>query len=269
MRFVDSCRRLLANPVCDHALSALAGRTAAFSRIMPHNTLYPPHSLRRAKRHGIEWELDLSDWPDWCLYFHSATDSPLGVLSYVKEGDVVIDVGGNIGQTALPLALAVGDSGKVISFEPFPHTRRRFYRNLELNPGLHVTVEPLALGDARGTAQMIRSCETNSGGNQIAEEGEQVPIVTLDEYVSEMDRVDFIKVDVEGYELKVLEGASNMLDRHHPHLYLELDDAALSRQGANAQQLLNFLARKGYQIVDAASGGSVNSDRHSDIYCRI
>ena len=269
MRFANLCRSLFANPACDHALSALASRSDAFYRIMPHNTLYPPNSFRRARRHGIEWELDLSDWPDWCLYFHSNADSPLGVLSYVVEGDVVIDVGGNIGQTALPLALALGDGGRVISFEPFPDTRQRFCRNLELNPDLRVTVEPLALGDAPGTAKMARGCATNSGGNQIAEKGEQVRVVTLDEYTSEMDRVNLIKVDVEGYELKVLEGAAGVLDKHHPRLYIELDGAALARQGASAHQLLNFIASKGYRITDAATGGQVNPERHSDIYCRV
>ena len=269
MRFVDSCRRLLANHACDSALSAMAGRTGALYRIIPSNKLYPPHSFRRARRHGIEWELDLSDWPDWCLYFHSDADSPLGVLSYVVEGDVVIDVGGNIGQTALPLALALGNRGRVISFEPFPETRRRFCRNLELNPGLHVTVEPFALGNTRTTAKMARPCETNSGGNQIAEEGEQVRVITLDEYASGMERVDLIKVDVEGYELKVLEGAEDVLDKFHPRLYLELNHAALARQGASANRLLDFLERKGYRISDAATGGSVNLEGLSDIYCTI
>jgi FkbM family methyltransferase len=269
MRFADSFRRLFANPACDRALSALASRTDSFYRVMPHNEHYPPNSLRRARRHGIDWELDLSDWPDWCLYFHSNADSPLGVLSYVVEGDVVIDVGGNIGQTALPLALALGDDGRVISFEPFPDTRRRFCRNLELNPDLGVTVEPLALGNAPGIAKMVRRCRTNSGANQIADEGQQVRVVTLDEYASEMDRVDLIKVDVEGYELKVLEGAAGLLDKHRPRLYIELDDAALVRHGASAHQLLNFIASKGYRITDAATGGQVNPERHSDIYCRV
>lgn len=141
---------------------------------------------------------------------------------YVKPGDVVVDVGANLGTTVLPLAKAVGSSGQVIAFEPQPLMAQCLQTSLTLNELFDVRVVTAALSDKSGWAR-IPAPDIQQGGNygamSLCDQGLQVPVVCLDAF--ELHQLNLMKIDVEGFEWPVIQGAQQQLLRHRPVLYLE------------------------------------------------
>ena len=137
-----------------------------------------------------------------------------------KEGDVVFDAGAYVGDTALWFCKAVGPQGKVYAFEPEPRNFAKLKANLERNKVTNVIPLQLALSETEGGMQVA------SGGNSSTitqtDTGTSVKVTTIDKFVeaNKLPRVDFIKMDVEGHELKVLAGASGTIRTFKPSLAL-------------------------------------------------
>jgi FkbM family methyltransferase len=162
----------------------------------------------------------------------------------VKPGDVVLDVGANIGAFTVPLAQIVGDTGGVFAFEPQPFIHNILCGNLALNSLLNVIVNRSIVSSKPGV-QPIPAIDYrvagNFGGFACDEPRGQIPtnVVTLDAF--QLKRCDFIKIDVEGMERDVLLGAARTIATHRPLLYIECD-----REGKTFA-LLETLKRLGYE----------------------
>jgi hypothetical protein len=126
---------------------------------------------------------------------------------------------------------------------------------------------------------MYRDCETNSGSNRIItkqtieKEVIQVPVSTIDIFVKEnnLSELDFIKIDVEGFEMNVLKGAEETLIKFHPKLFIELNDKSLKDQGYSALELVSFLKKIGYIIYEDGINYELKEDeiyKHIDIFCK-
>lgn len=148
-----------------------------------------------------------------------------------QEGDYVIDAGGCWGDTALFFAHMVGEQGRVYAFEFTPENLGIMQRNLDLNPLLarRIDVVQRAVwersGDvihysANGPGTSLRS----GGQNDSHHDSLQVTTVTIDDFVREekVPRVDFIKMDIEGAELKALKGAEETIRRFRPKLAISV-----------------------------------------------
>lgn len=160
------------------------------------------------------------------------------------KGKVIFDVGAHIGLSSLPFAKMVGSKGKVIAFEPNPANRERLLLNLERNPKLAsaITIESLALSNVNGTQDFLftENIEdgTSSGSflsgahtlmkrtvyeEELRFQKMKVTTQTLEKYCKAKSIVpDIIKIDVEGAEYLVIEGAKTILRKHKPTLFIEL-----------------------------------------------
>ena len=137
----------------------------------------------------------------------------------LKQKDVFIDVGANIGYYSLLAAKLVGDRGHVISFEPVKGAFDRLNKHLVLNAINNVKCHQLAIGNKVGHLEMNEGPAFNSGqaSAKFSFEGSscaKVPLTTLDQIISEDIRakIKFIKIDVEGFELEVCEGMKGLLE---------------------------------------------------------
>lgn len=144
------------------------------------------------------------------------------MATYLRPGDVAVDVGANLGTTVLPMARRVGPTGMVVAFEPQPLMAQCLQTTLTLNELFHVRVMTCAVGD-QTTWAAIPHLGVGHGGNYgsigLGKEGLPTPVMRLDDYP--FARCDLIKVDVEGYEWPVVQGAEQTLRKHGPVLYLE------------------------------------------------
>jgi len=137
-----------------------------------------------------------------------------------KLGDIVFDIGAYVGDTALWFSKAVGSHGKVYAFEPEPGNFEKLKANLERNKVTNVIPLQLALSENEGEMQVA-----SAGGSSTmtqAGTGTLVKVTTIDKFAeaNKLPRVDFIKMDVEGHELKVLAGARETIKTFKPSLAL-------------------------------------------------
>jgi len=151
----------------------------------------------------------------------------------VKPGWSAIDVGAIIGYFTLLLANRVGPQGKVIAFEPLAENFRILQENIELNSHPNVVAENFALmsrterielrSATPGAITWVASVRVDQNS---AVESQSVEAISLDEYVQKkgIAKVDFLKIDVEGAEATVLDGATNVMNRDKPIMLIELHE---------------------------------------------
>lgn len=145
---------------------------------------------------------------------------------FVGPGFVVLDVGANIGAHTIPLAQLTGPEGLVVAFEPQRILHQILCANLALNNITNTLAYATALGDQPSTCMLPildYTSSSNFGGISVsmAGGGDIVVMETLDGF--QLQRVDFIKLDVEGYERNVLMGGAETIKRCRPVLYVEND----------------------------------------------
>lgn len=155
---------------------------------------------------------------------------------HLRRGAVFLDVGANIGLYGVPAGAAVGPRGTVVCFEANPRTFRYLARNIARNRCANVIAENLAVGRETGEIR-IDTGARNVGEVHVATEsgrGEAVPMVSLDDYCERhgIGRVDYIKIDVEGFEASVLAGAERVIaDNPDILVQTEYEPAHLARYG--------------------------------------
>jgi FkbM family methyltransferase len=178
----------------------------------------------------------------------------------LSAGAVFFDVGAHIGYDSLKASVRVGESGKVISFEPNPRTLDQLRGNIAASHASNVIVEPIACTDIEQTLTLYDSTpEGNSGASSLALTNADelrrgiLPSYSvrgrpIDHVVAELhlQRVDVIKVDVEGAEYLVLRGLRDTLARFHPKVVMEVVPFQLAAMHATTQDLVSLMNGLGY-----------------------
>lgn len=188
---------------------------------------------------------------------------------------VVIDAGGNIGLTALILSALVPD-GHVHVFEALPANAEYLRANIAANGVRNCTVNAVALGSRPGSVPMKASGPGSHVMPGVGGDGAtMVPMTTLDSYVEAagLTRIDFIKMDVEGFEPAVLEGASATVERFRPPVLMEFNTWCLSYIQDFSARDFAFLLWDAFEVrsIDAAGGespaggGDVHSFFHDNV----
>jgi FkbM family methyltransferase len=174
------------------------------------------------------------------------------VADCVRPGDTVVDIGANYGVYSLVLATRVGRTGRVIAFEPGREALLQLRENVALNHGLNVELVPLALSDHSGEQPLfhIGGPTTHSLSSFGGERTEVVRLTTLDtwEAGADLDRLDFIKVDVEGHEPQVFRGALTTLARYRPFILFEVSTGAMRRAHVRSSDTYTPLRSVGYEF---------------------
>lgn len=145
----------------------------------------------------------------------------------IRPGDVIVEVGANIGTHTVPLARQVGPTGIVFAFEPQPVVYQTLCANVALNSLSNVECCAMAVGDHAGDIGLPSvdyDASNNFGGISLSPDaaGRRVPLVRLDDML-ELSKLRLLKIDVEGMEKPVLDGARETILRHRPALYVEND----------------------------------------------
>lgn len=188
------------------------------------------------------------------LYTHAYDEKTLlCLMRVVSQGDVCIDVGANIGAIALSLAYRVGEKGRVYAFEPGPTLCARLQNNVEATRLPNVEVFQNGLGRKQEILFWQMEEGENAGNAIISRTATptQCRVYTLDGFLKSrgVTRIDFIKIDVEGMELDVVEGAREVIRQHTPILLVEtrVTEGPL---GESIITLLQVLSEEGYEFWD-------------------
>ncbi len=186
--------------------------------------------------------------------------------SMVKPGDVILDIGANTGMYSIFLSGIIGESGKIYAFEPDTETFQILLDNLKINSCSNVTAFNLALSDKESTIEMISEAtndahlKTGDAFRYIKEvtDGEPNPggksmkAVRLDgmNEIRNSEKINFLKVDVEGAELLVFKGAAETLRRFKPTIIFELNGQLTSRFEYKPIEVLLLLHELGYSLEE-------------------
>jgi len=220
-------------------------------------------------RRGLTWDLDLNEGVDFVIFLLGMFE--VGTIRayrrLIRPGDIVLDIGANIGSHTLELACCVGPTGSVVAFEPTDFAFEKLKRNVVLNPVLSSRI--------RLEQVMLVECPGESPAQQLYSSWPLMPVsgshpdhcgqlkttsgvtsLSLDEYVARagLKRVDFVKLDVDGYECKVLRGAQAVLNEHKPVIIMELAPYVLRETGHTLEELLSILGAMGYELFRLQGG---------------
>jgi len=211
-------------------------------RFVPKDAEVP---ILQGKLRGKRWIVGSSNHGCW-----------LGSYEYEKRrrfeqtitpGSVVFDIGAHVGFYTLLAADLVGPAGRVVAFEPVSRNLTYLRRHLRQNGFSHVTVIDRAVCDRTGVARFEEGPGSCKLMGRLSPTGEfWVNTVSLDEKVScgELPPPDFIKIDVEGAELLVLWGATTVLSRARPKLFLSTHGAELHRECCEFLHALGYTTRR-------------------------
>ena len=214
---------------------------------------------------GLRFQVNPRDF-GVTLELHSTGDyEPFARNLFVNAlgpGMVVLDIGAHVGLYTIPSARAVGDSGRVLAFEPHPGNRGLLERNIATNGLDNITVIPAAVSDREGQLDLHTS-RFNTGDHRLYRsgggEGVPTPVVSIDAAcrAEGITGVDLIKIDVQGAELQVLRGMEETL-RTSPsvRLVLEYTPWMLEKAGVVPRDLLDWLVSRGFDlsILDETRG---------------
>lgn len=193
--------------------------------------------------------------------------------SLVRPGMTVVDVGANIGIHACFLSQLVGSSGHVHAFEPSPTNFSRLRDNVAGRP--NITAIHAAVGETTGTIGLFQS-DTLNVDHRTYDDGNgrqrvEVPLVSLDTYFRPGAVIDFLMVDVQGFEDSVLRGAARTL-QENPGLkgLIEFWPYGLRKAGIDSRSLLRFIRSQGFDVaaVDGRALNALDADNEGD-YCNI
>lgn len=192
----------------------------------------------------------------WTASDDREEDGPF-FASYLKRGDIVIDVGANIGTYTLTAAAIVGDSGTVFSFEPHPVIFKYLQKNVALNSFKNVHLFNIAVGDAKGAVSISDSRLDDQNEILMTDKGIRVPIERLDKLlidkINESLSVALLKVDVEGYERFVFQGASRILKKCEC-IYFESWEKHYAKYNYITTDILELLISNGFLIYKVING---------------
>jgi FkbM family methyltransferase len=232
---------------------------------------------RRVQRKGISYDVDLSEGIDLSLFlFGNFQSHVLKVVHDDLPSDaVILDIGANIGSMALQFA-RLAPEGRVYAFEPTHYAAEKFQRNLALNTELSKRIEFIQafvsdqssthhnlVGYASWKVDKARPGAHPTHGGTI-QPAEAVPSITVDDFCEEkqLHRVDLIKIDTDGHEFQVLQGARRTLAKHGPRVVFEVGLYLLHERGMTFEQYLRYFSALGYVLFNTQNGKPVTQDNY-------
>lgn len=222
------------------------------------------------RRNGIKYELDLSEGIELSIFLFGSFQKHVyrNRLLDISGQATIIDVGANIGSMALMFA-QLFQSAKIHAFEPTDYACTKFRRNLELNPKLAARislVQSFVSAVATPNPDINAYASWKVGGS--AEQGAKHPVhfgtlkaasgvaaITIDEYCAQNGLADIrlIKIDTDGHEFQVLQGAADVVRVQHPYVVFEVGRYVMDENGIDFAQYLNYFNQYGYTLHNSSN----------------
>jgi FkbM family methyltransferase len=236
--------------------------TAAYKLVSGVRRVLGKSDAAVIRRNGITWELDPQEGIDFSIFLFGGFE--LATLrmydSILRPGDIVLDIGANIGAHTLPFAKLVGKDGRVYAFEPTQYAFAKLRRNVNANPAISSSIElvhaMLVSEDCKSITPHIYSSWplAKEEGLHKQHRGKlmstsDAAAFTLDEFVDRrgINRIDFVKLHVDGSEAGVLAGAANTLRRFRPRVLMEWAPYLFESQSTLMAQILSNFIELGYR----------------------
>lgn len=188
----------------------------------------------------IEHDTHISRWVEQTGRLdHDQYALPI-ILEHIRPGDLVIDAGAFIGDHTRAYLDRVGPTGQVFAFEINPEAVECLRHNCP-----EAAIVNVGLSDRDSFIEYAPSL--NAGAGHVLEKHGETRLIPLDKF--QFPKCDFIKLDIEGCEIEALNGASDLLRRFHPKMWIEVNESALARRGHTPEHLIELVKSFGYSVT--------------------
>jgi len=253
------------------AVGPWIGKPRGWERVV--RRIVPPAKLaglpeRVVRREGSLFIADPAVPIGWHVLFFGGYEFELRAVmrQVLRPGCVAVDAGSNVGWHTLLMARLVGATGRVLAVEANPSVRSRLAEHVALNHLTNVEIVPLALGSGPGTVGFQAPDFRNPGagdGHVVTGDERQgadtirVEVTSLDALCAEraLSRLDFLKIDVEGFEWPILQGGRDCLRRFRPVVSFEFASGCLQRGQGSEQKFRSHFTEAGYRFFLPTRGG--------------
>lgn len=226
---------------------------------------------------GFKVLCNLSDLMDWSFYFGLKDTGTTFLVNQAKNCKQIIDVGAHKGFLALEILAQNPSISNYYAIEANPSTFSFLLKHQQLNRLKQLNCLNKGIGDKPENWFIQRRATHNSGMDQLVSKpssnAQKIELVTLDELVSTQNmKPDLIKIDTEGFELKVLKGAEKTIKTFKPKLFIEIDKNNLIQNDTSAETVLDWIFSHQYKVLHVQNqtqikkGQQVQSN-HFDIFC--
>lgn len=212
---------------------------------------------------GLRIHVSTASYIEWAILMFGYYEAQIvGIVKrYVPDGGIAIDAGANVGCHTIVMAKSAGEKGNIYSFEPHPDLADRLDANIELNCLTNVTVRRRALSNSVGLAKLYAraaiSSEQGVSSLYAEEVGEiartfSVALERLDDFANELQlsRLDFMKIDTEGNECRILLGGSDTIKNFRPVVLFEYSRNGWRASGYELEFALEYFRDIGYQVME-------------------
>lgn len=206
---------------------------------------------------GFRLQLDLRDRMQSVMFIKRCHEPETEAVfkEMAPSSQVFFDVGANIGYFSF-LVKQLSPRAQIYSFEPLPQNINAYKKNRELNQFSQMELNEVCIADQKGETEFLIPPPEESGWGRMAHRdlfsGEKIKrsVITLDDFCRERNiaRVDLMKIDVEGYEYKVLKGASETIEKHRPRICIELNEPCLLDTGTSGEEIFAYFKQRNYQM---------------------
>lgn len=218
--------------------------------------LWADQGLRwvRSKINGYLIPCDMTVFSGRLAYFFRRwyeVDTQSIIVSLLREGDTFVDIGGNVGMASLTAARAVGDRGRILAFEPNPDVHAIFREAISRNGITTIDLRNAAMGDEPGRLELFipdeNHGEASFGKHSFARAGKTVEVEVVDGgTLADLETIELVKIDVEGFEEHVLKALGPALERHRPFVITEMVGVHLTRCGSSVEAIVALMSGLGY-----------------------
>ena len=193
----------------------------------------------------------------------------------ISEGDRIIDVGGNIGLTAIISAKSAKETGEVIVFEPEPDCYRLLKKNIKLHEMTNIHAYDIALSDKDGSLNFFidkdYSTLNSLSEKNILNKSKKIVVQTIkyDSFMEEQMMVHLLKMNIQGGERLVIEGAGQMIKQYLPMVISEFWPEGLRNMDSDPAEFIKYFIDLGYEIYSIDLKGTVSSISESTIQQKL
>jgi FkbM family methyltransferase len=268
--------------------------SAALNRILSHRVLQPVRAIGGkllaltnirvgTRLYTGQWlAVNLSGDVGRSIWLRGRYGAPIEVhlRSTLRPGDIFVDIGANIGYFSIIASELVGAGGKIYAFEPNQDAFALLKKSIKMNQITNIECMPFAAGAKSGVVQFNHtrnisrsfldattpSQRENSQDKQAVRAKYAVQVVRLDDYIKieESKRVRMVKIDAEGFDYYVLQGAVRLLSGRKPDVIIEVQDQTLNKYGHNPEDIFDLLYPLGYKAYECGSSQQIGVE-----YCKV
>ncbi len=193
--------------------------------------------------------LDLNNGPYGSKLFRDL------LIDNIREGDIALNIGANIGYYTVLMAKKAGESGKVYAFEPDHENFNILRKNIACNNCLNIEPVKKAVSDKDGKAKLYLD-EYNQGDHRIYDSGDnrkfiEIETISIDNFFKKNQKIDFILLDAQGSEFSILKGMKNIINKNsNIKIITEFSPYHLRKSGCSPEDYLNLIRKLGFNIFD-------------------